>query len=460
MGQVYVKLEYPTRYDLDLTTKRVHEVEQRLKDLPELKHILTAIGRVEGHIGQASEGVYLAQLLLKFSERTERQMTIQQLMELTRQKLANYPECIITVTQSTIIGGQSQNIELEISGPQLAVLDDLALMTKNMADADKGYLDTDTTVRAGKPELRVLPNRAVLSDLGFAATSLGTALRANIEGIECGTFKKNARNYNIVVKFEKKQGKQQVEQFMFPGEAGKPLVLTTLGDVQQKTSPIQITRKDKQRISKLLASPAATKPLGIAIAELSKQIDESGKLPPGYGYFFAGTAEFMGEAIVGFGEAAIIAALLCYLTIAAMLESFKQPWLILVTLPLGLIGTAWALALTGESMSMFVLMGMVMLIGIVVNIAILIMDQFNVHVKEGIPIHKAMITAACERFRPVAMVTLAAVLGMLPLATGRGIGSEMRNGVGIASVGGLLISGILTLIVMPILYDLFTRKKH
>ncbi len=459
-GQIYVKLEYPTRYDLGLTTKRVNDIEQRLKDLPELKHTLTAIGRVEGHIGQASEGVYLAQLLLKFSERTERKMTIQQLMELTRQKLANYPECIITVTQATIIGGQSQDIELEISGPSLAELDQLALFAKNIADSDKGYLDTDTTVRAGKPELRVLPNRAVLSDLGFPATSLGTALRANIEGIECGTFKKGARNYDIVVKFEKKQGKEQVEQFMFPGDAGKPLLLTTLGDIQQKISPIQITRKDKQRISKLLASPASTKPLGIAVAELSKQLDESGKLPPGYDYFFSGTAEVMGEAVVAFGEAGIIAALLCFLTLAAMLESFKQPWLILVTLPLGLIGTVWALALTGESMSIFVLMGMVMLIGIVVNIAILIMDQFNVHVKEGVPIHKAMITAACERFRPVAMVTLAAVLGMLPLATGRGIGSEMRNGVGIASVGGLLISGTLALIIMPILYDLFTRKNN
>ena len=459
-GQIYVKLEYPTRYDLDLTVKRVNEIEQRLKDMPELEHILTAIGRVEGRIGQASEGVYLAQLLLKFSERTERQMTIQQLMELTRQKLKDYPECITVVTQASIVGGQSQDIELEISGPELAELDQLALFAKSIADSDKGYLDTDTTVRVGKPELRVLPNRAVLSDLGFPATSLGTALRANIEGIECGTFKKDARNYDIVVKFDKKQGKEQIEQFMFPGEAGKPLVLTSLGDIQQKISPIQITRKDKQRISKLLSSLSAAKPLGIAVDELGKQLDESGKLPPGYDYFFGGTAEMMGEAITGFGEAALLAALLCYLTIAAMLESFKQPWLILVTIPLGLIGTVWALALTGESMSMFVMMGMVMLIGIVVNIAILIMDQFNVHVKEGVPIHKAMISAACERFRPVIMVTLAAVLGMLPLATGKGIGSEMRNGVGIASVGGLLISGILTLIIMPILYDLFTRKNR
>jgi len=168
----------------------------------------------------------------------------------------------------------------------------------------------------------------------------------------------------------------------------------------------------------------------------------------------------MDEAVGSFREAGIIAILLCYLVIAAILESFKQPWLILVTIPLGLIGVIVALALTGQTMSMFVLMGMVMMVGIVVNIAILIMDQFNVHVKEGVPIHKAMISAACERFRPIIMVTLAAILGMLPLAVGRGIGSEMRNDVGIASVGGLLVSGILTLIIMPILYDLFTRKNH
>jgi len=119
----------------------------------------------------------------------------------------------------------------------------------------------------------------------------------------------------------------------------------------------------------------------------------------------------------------------------------------------------WALALTGNSMSMFVMMGIVMMMGIVVNNAILIMDQFNVHVSEGIPRHKAMITAACERFRPIAMITLAAVLGMLPMALGKGIGAEMRNSVGIASAGGILISGILTIIVVPILYDLFTKRS-
>ena len=144
--------------------------------------------------------------------------------------------------------------------------------------------------------------------------------------------------------------------------------------------------------------------------------------------------------------------------LAAILESFKQPVLILVTLPLALIGVVYALYLGGYSMGIFVMMSVVMLIGIVVNNAILIMDQFNVHVAEGASRHGAMVDAACERFRPIVMITLAAVLGMMPLAFGRGIGAEMRNDVGLASAGGILVSGVLTLLVMPILYDLFTRK--
>jgi len=240
------------------------------------------------------------------------------------------------------------------------------------------------------------------------------------------------------------------------------LLLTNLGDVEERLAPIQITRKDKRRISKLLANIESKKPLGTAVDALSAAVDQKAGLPPGYEYFFAGTTEVMKEAQIEFAEAGIVAIILVILTLAAILESLKQPWLILVTLLLALIGVFWALALTGENLSMFVLMGIVMMIGIVVNNAILIMDQLNTHIKEGIPRHKAMITAATERFRPIVMITIAAVLGMLPLALGKGIGAEMRNGVGTAAVGGILLSGVLTLIIMPILYDLFTRRsgKH
>ncbi|HPZ83681.1 MAG TPA: efflux RND transporter permease subunit, partial [Thermogutta sp.] len=146
-----------------------------------------------------------------------------------------------------------------------------------------------------------------------------------------------------------------------------------------------------------------------------------------------------------------------FLSLAAIIESFKRTFLVVVTVPMALIGTFWALAIAGQSLDIFAVMGIVMMTGIVVNNAILIIDQFNVLIAQGVPRHQAMIQAACDRFRPIVMITLAAVLGMLPLALGRGIGAEPRVGVGVATVGGILVSGILTQIVIPILYDVATR---
>jgi len=403
--------------------------------------------------------VYLAQVLLTFSQRDERSLTIDELDAEVRSRLVNYPECILTVTQPSTIGGQAQDLELDIAGQDFSTLDGLALRVRGFAVDIEGMEDPDTTVRQGKPELRVYPNRAVLSDLAMPAVGLGMTLRGNLEGLEAGTFKRGDRNYDIVVELAEQKGKQQVERFLFPGTPGKPILLSNLGEIEERIAPVQITREDKRRVSKVFANLASSLPMGTAVNLLSSEIDEKGKFPPGYSYEFSGVYETFAEMQVAFGEAGLIAVILVVLTLAAILESFKQPWLILVTLPLALIGVLWALALTGNSISMFVMMSCVMMIGIVVNNAILIMDQFNVHVREGVARHKAMISAACERFRPVAMITIAAVLGMLPLALGRGIGAEMRNGAGIASVGGILMSGVLTLVIMPIVYDLFTRKR-
>ncbi|MBN2447349.1 MAG: efflux RND transporter permease subunit, partial [Phycisphaerae bacterium] len=458
-GEIFVKMEFPSYSDLNRAREMVAKAESLLRDLPELKHTLTAIGKVEGMLGQSSEGVYLAQTTLKFSQRTERDLTIYDLMDDVRARLAGFPDTIVTVGVPSIIGGQSSEIELEIAGDDLGTLDSVAVALEERVSELPGVLDPDTTARVGKPELRIFPRRAVLGDLRESATGLGMALRANLEGIEAGTFKRDARNYDIVVKLAEREGRDQIDEFLFPGEPGRPLVLESLGDVESRMAPIQVSRKDKRRISKMFANLGPQLPLGLAVNRINNLIDESNVLPVGYEHKFAGKYETMAEAQAGFGEAGITAVVLVILTLAAILESFKQPVLILVTIPLSLVGVFWGLSLAGMSMEIFVLMGLVMLVGIVVNNAILIMDQFNVHLKEGIPRHSAMVSAACERLRPIIMITLAAVLGMLPLALGTGIGAEMRNAVGVASAGGILVSGVLTLLVLPILYDLFTKKS-
>lgn len=459
-GEIYVKLEYPTRLNLEETMDRVRELEQRLEALPELRHQFTTIGKVEGVIGRSSEGVFLAQILLKFSEKTERTIPIKSLLEETRELLKDIPGVIVSVSQPSGIGGQSTPIELEIAGDEFDELDRLALQIEDFANRLDGYKDLDTTVRVGKPEIRVRPNRAILADLGIPATAVGMMMRSNIEGIDAGTYKESGRNYDIVVKMEEQFGKDQVREFLLPAMPGRPMLLSNIGRIEETEAPVQITRKNKQRISKVFADLDLGTPLGTAVDQLSQRIDEDAQLPPGYSYAFVGEYEIMQESIAEFIEAAVIAIVLVFLVLAAILESFKQPFIILITLPLGIIGVLMALLIGGESISMFVMLGGVMLIGIVVNNAILIIDRVNQLIHLGVHRHEAMIRATAEEFRPIIMITLAAILGMWPLATGSGLGSEMRTALGVASIGGIAISALLTLLVIPILYDLFTRREH
>jgi HAE1 family hydrophobic/amphiphilic exporter-1 len=458
-GDVFVKLEYPTRYNLEQTLTQVKEVEERLRALPYLQHMLTTIGKVQGMIGRSSEGVYLAQVLLKFNDKMDRPGTsVDDLIEQAREALKGHMDCIATIGKPSGVGGQGVPIELEVKGDDLDELDHLALNIQDLTRDIWGFKDPDTTVRPGKLEVRVRPDRVLLADLGVPATGVGLIMRANIEGLKSGVFKEAGRNYDIVVKMSEQQGIEQVESFLLPGMEGRPMTLSNVTSIEQDTAPVQITRKDKRRISKLYSGLDPKKPLGTAVDELSALIDQKIQLPPGYSYRYTGEYEIMSEATAEFLEASLISIMLVYLVLAALLESFKQPFIIMLTLPLGLVGILWALALARLSISMFVMLGAVMLIGIVVNNAILIMDRLNQLVAQGVPRHRAMIEASTAEFRPIVMITLAAILGMVPIATGTGLGSEMRASLGVAAIGGIALSALLTLLVIPIVYDLFTRK--
>lgn len=458
-GKVFVKLEYPTRYDIEETSRRVREVQERFTGLPGLESMLTTIGKVEGMVGQSNEGVYLAQILLAFPQRDQRDLSIEEYLDLVRDRLKGYTDAIATVSVPATIGGAGADIEVEIAGDDLVKLDELAVGLQKQLLGRPGFVEPDTSVRIGKPELRVKPNRAVLSDLGIPATGVGMMMRANLEGLKAGIFKEGDRNYDIVVKMEEREGKDQVGQFLFPGPPGHPMLMTNLGTIQEHVAPIKILRKDKMRISKLYVNRAPDMPLGDAVKIIQDLLANEVPLPAGYKVMFPGEFELMEEANAAFSGAGLVAIILVYLTLAAILESFLRPFIILLTLPLGMVGVIWALWLTGQSFSMMVMLGIVMLIGIVVNNAILIMDSAANYRKQGMSPHEAMVGAARDQFRPIVMITAAAILGMMPLALDQGIGSEPRVGIGISSVGGIAVSAALTLLVLPIVYDFFTRKR-
>ncbi len=457
-GRIFVRVEMPSYYDLARTAVRLDEIQGKLRNLPDLQHVLTTAGKAESRSGQANEGVYMGQIELIFTPKTERAWNIIDQLSHVRALLAQETDCLVSATVSSSMGPGGYQIEQNLIGDDLDVLNQTALAIQAATRDLQGVDLLETTVRETKPEIRVIPRRTVLSDMGMPATRLAAMLRANIDGIEAANFKRGDRTYDIRVKLAEMEGKDQIRQFMLPGVTGRPIPLETVADVVDDRAMIQIYRVDKQRAIRILGDVTKDATMSEVTGRIRQTINDGKLIPAGYTLKPAGRSEMMGEALADFGEAILLAAFLTLLTLAAILESWSRPGFVLLTLPMALIGLIWSLVFSHSAITILVLLGVLMLIGIVVNAAILVVDKMAQHIREGVSRRDAMLTAMAEEFRPVLMVVLASGLGMLPIALDSGIGSENRAGIGIASVGGVIVAGILTMTVMPLIYTLFTKK--
>ena len=457
-GRIFVRVETPPYYDLEKTVARLEGIQARLMGFSDLEHVLTTAGKAESMSGQASEGVYMGQIELFFAPKTERRWKIVDRIEEIRALLRDETDCLVSAALPSKMGGQNFQIDQNLSGDDLEELDRAALAIQSAALALPGVSTLETTVRDTKPEIRVQPKRAVLSDLGLPAARLGAIVRANVDGIEAASYKRGDRTYDVRVKLAEREGKDQIRQFMLPGADGRPIPLETVADVVDARTLVQIYRVDKRRTVKILGDirPGATM-TGVG-ADLARTVAENNLLPAGYTLGNSGMSEIMDDAIADFGEAILLAVFLTLLTLSAILESWSRPGFVLLTLPMALIGVVGALVFSGSAITILVLLGILMLIGVVVNGAILIVDKMAQHLREGVCRREAMLSAMVEQFRPVLMVVLASGLGMLPIAVSTGIGSENRAGIGIASVGGILVAGLLTMTVLPLIYTLFTGR--
>lgn len=459
-ARIFIRVETPTYYNLDQTLARLEGIQARLLDFSDIENILTVAGRASAMSGQAGEGVYMGQIELFFKPKTERSWKLLDRLAEIRELLSDETDCLISASVAGALGGQSFQIEKNLYGDDLDVLNDTALAVENAIRTVPGVESIETTVRDSKPEIRVIPNRPVLSDLGIPPAALAMVVRGNIEGIEAANYKRGDRTYDIRVKLAETEGKDQIRQFLLPAVDGRPIPLETVADVVDDRTLVQIYRVDKRRTIKVLGDIQA----GATTSEINQQIDQNVKeqqiIPPGYRLRDAGMIEMLDEIVSDFGEAMLMAALMTLLTLAAILESWARPGLVLLTLPMGLIGVIGALALGNFALTIFALLGILMLIGVVVNPAILIVDKMAEHLKAGVCRRDAMLTAMAEQFRPVLMVILASGLGMLPMAIGRGIGSENRAGIGTASVAGVLVAGLFTMTILPLIYTLFTGKPR
>ncbi len=272
-------------------------------------------------------------------------------------------------------------------------------------------------------------------------------------------MRKRIDEYDIIVRYDEsyRQSIEEIENIIVYTPQGKPIRIRELGTVTEKSSLPQIDRQDRQRVNTVTGSVygAALSEVVSGVEGVIKDMRDEGKIPSEIGTKIGGSYEDQQETNSDLAILMLLCVILVYIVMAAQFESLTYPFIIILSLIFGLAGVMLALMVTGQSLSLMAMIGLVMLIGIVVKNGIVLIDYINLNRERGMSIDKAVIHGGRSRLRPILMTTLTTVLGMLPMAIPRGTGSEMWQPMGIAIVGGLTLSAILTLIYIPSLYSIF-----
>jgi len=481
--EMSVSVEMPAGTRIEETNKVLLRIEEEIKQYPEVISVYTAVGKSSTSGFGSSEGVQYGGIAvtLKPAEEGNYPPTSEIVKEL-RRKLADIPAAKLTIAEDTQFGGGGgADIQVELQGFNMDDLvtasDSVVAMIKRTGRAVN--VKSDWVV--GKPEIVVKPDRVRMSERGVSVSQVAMELRTMFEGSVATQYREASEEYDVKVQLQESD-RNRIDR------VGDLLIATPMGfvplkdiaDISYATGPAQISRKNKQRVITVSCSAANTttgelqqmisnelqlpsKPISQTISDIFTGKNTNAPLPSpvlpyGVTAYFAGMAEMMSETFTSLFQALVLAIILTYMLLAAILESYRFPIIIMMTLPLALIGVSLSLVISGMSISMFSLMAIIMLVGIVVNNGILLIDYTQQLRRSGRKLKDAILEACPIRLRPILMSNAATALGMLPLAMGLGAGGEFRAPMAIVAIGGLLVSTALTLFVIPVLFDTMEKK--
>jgi HAE1 family hydrophobic/amphiphilic exporter-1 len=448
-----VRLEAPVDYSVDQADEMFSKAENIVKQTPEVASALYIQGY--GRTVQINKGI----ILVSLQKKSERKKSQEQIKRELRRKFIEIPGLKGTAEDISLIGGGVRNVPIQYSirGLDLSALQSYTRQIVGEFSKLPGIVDVDTSLEAGKPELNVFIDRDKAADLGVSVASVAEAVNLLISGeVDVTKYKdeQRGRRYDVRVRLNAsdRTNPDDLGNIYVRAKDGRLVQLANLVRIQEGGGPSVINRVDRQRAINIFASLEG-KPLGQAISELNAI--SATVLPIDYIPKYKGMAETMGESFQYLMFALILGVVMAYMILAAQFESFLHPVTVLLSMPLSFIGAFGALLLTGKTLSIFSFIGLILLMGLVKKNAILLVDYTNTLRERGMPRREAILQAGPVRLRPILMTTFAMVFGMLPVALGLGEGAETRSPMGISVIGGLLTSLFLTLVVVPVAYDLF-----
>ena len=451
-GEFQVIADMPAGTSFDESVNAVARMESEVRALPEVRQIFSTVG-VNGQVRSSI-------LRVRTTKSHERTRGIGAIKADVRARLAKMPFLTAKVADPEFMQGTPYQppIMIFVRGDDIVELQRLSAEIERRVRAVPGTTDVDSDLESGQPEVIAKVNRPLAADLGFSVASVATQLRGMVEGVVPTKLRDGDEEYDIRVRLAPEYRNDNAAVLRTPLYSPSGAVVRA-GDIAQfgaAVGPSNIDREQRRRQAKIGVDLADGYALGGVTTDVQAVMD-SIKMPPNFEWGFAGDVEMMQEAAASLVLALVLAVAFIYIVLASQFESFIEPFIIMLSLPLAIVGALLLLLVTGKNLGMPAMIGVVMLMGLVTKNAILLVDFTNQLRREGLGLKDALLKAGPVRLRPIVMTTLAMILGMLPSAMGTGEGSAFRSPISIATIGGLITSTLLTLVVVPVSYLLLER---
>lgn len=467
-GRIAVKVKLPVGTRQEITRDVALRISKQFREnYPEITVLNATLGVADTDNAFASiqdNGTHYISFNITLTDKTERERGLAEIGDLMRKDLDGYSEIrtyeVVETGQGGGAGGQSK-VDIELYGYDFETTDRVALDIKEMMLQVEGCTEVTISRDEYTPEYQVLFDREKLSMHGLNVATAGTFLRNRVNGATASYFREEGEEYDILVRYDRpfRESLEEIENITLYSNTGAAVKVRDVATVVESQTPPAIDRKDRSRYVKISGSVghgyAMSDIVGGTVEGLNKM-----DLPAGIAWKLGGSYEDQMDTFIDMGMLLVLMVILVYVIMASQFESLSYPFIIMFSLPFAVVGVMLGLWTTNTALGVMGLLGVLMLVGIVVNNGIVLVDYIRLLIGRKMPIIDAVVAGGKSRLRPILMTTLTTVLGMVPMAVGNGVGSEMWNSLGMVVATGLTFSTLVTLFLIPVLFTWLTMRNE